>query len=122
MKYIKQFSIIIAVSFVGEILAYLIDLPIPASIWGLVLMLLLLTCGIVPLSSVREAAKFLVSLMQIMFIPAAVGLLSSLDALRSAWLPILIAIVVVTPIVFFCSGKATDILISKRERKYKEEE
>nr|MBQ5811857.1 CidA/LrgA family protein [Clostridia bacterium] len=53
----------------------------------------------------------------IMFIPAAVGLLTSLDALKSAWLPILISIVIVTPIVFFCSGKLTDVIIGKSQEK-----
>ena len=121
MKYIKQFAIIIAVSFVGEIAAHFIPLPIPASIWGLILMLVLLITRIVPLGAVRDAAKFLVSLMQIMFIPAAVGLLTSLDALRSAWLPILLSILVVTPIVFFCSGKTTDVFISRKEEKKEDE-
>ena len=116
MKYIKQFAIIIAVSFVGEILSYFIPLPIPASIWGLALMLLLLVARIVPIEAVRETAKFLVSLMQIMFIPAAVGLLGSLDALKSSAIAIIIAIVVVTPIVFFCSGKVTDMLISLTQK------
>ena len=117
MKYIKQFAIIIAVSFVGEIAAHFIPLPIPASIWGLTLMLVLLITKLVPLGAVSETAKFLVSLMQIMFIPAAVGLLTSVDALRSAWLPIVISIVAVTPIVFFCSGKLTDIVIGKSQAK-----
>ncbi len=117
MKYIKQFAIIIAVSFVGEIAAHFIPLPIPASIWGLTLMLVLLITKIVPLGAVSETAKFLVSLMQIMFIPAAVGLLTSVDALRSAWLPIVISIVAVTPVVFFCSGKLTDVVISKSHAK-----
>ena len=117
MKYIKQFAVIIAVSFVGELCSYFIPLPIPASIWGLALMLILLVLHIVPLGAVRDAAKFLVSLMQIMFIPAAVGLLTSLEALRSALIPIIIAIVILTPIVFFCSGKSTDILISLTEKR-----
>ncbi len=119
MKYIKQFAIIIAVSFVGEILAHFIPLPIPASIWGLVLMLVLLITKLIPLGAVADTAKFLVSLMQIMFIPAAVGLLTSLDALSSAWLPIVISIVVVTPIVFFASGKTTDIMIKHYEKRAK---
>ncbi len=117
MKYIKQFAIIIAVSFAGEIAAHFISLPIPASIWGLALMLILLITKIVPLGAVADTAKFLVSLMQIMFIPAAVGLLSSLDALKNSWLPIVISIVAVTPIVFFCSGKLTDIVINKAHKK-----
>ena len=41
MKYIKQLAIILAVTAVGEILKYLLPLPVPASIYGLVLMLVL---------------------------------------------------------------------------------
>ncbi len=119
MKYIKQFAIIIAVSFIGEILSYLIPLPVPASIWGLGLMLMLLILKVIPLSAVQKTAKFLISLMQIMFIPAAVGLLTSLQALKAAWLSIVISILIVTPIVFFASGKITDILIRLTECKEK---
>ena len=49
MKYIKQFSIIITVSFLGEVLHALLPLPIPASIYGLLLMLAGLCCHIIPM-------------------------------------------------------------------------
>ena len=39
MKYVKQFGIIIIVSFLAEILNQVIPIPVPASIYGLVLML-----------------------------------------------------------------------------------
>ena len=39
MRYLKQFTIILFVSFLGETLHYLIPLPVPASIYGLLLML-----------------------------------------------------------------------------------
>ena len=42
MKYMKQLCIIMAVAFAGEVLKALLPIPIPASIYGLVLMLLLL--------------------------------------------------------------------------------
>lgn len=38
MKYLKQFFIILAISFIGEILKYIVPLPIPASIYGMVIM------------------------------------------------------------------------------------
>ena len=47
MKYLKQFAIILAVCLVGEVLKGLLPLPIPASVYGLVLMLLALMCGAV---------------------------------------------------------------------------
>ena len=42
MKYIKQFILILAISFVGELLKYLLPLPVPASIYGMVCMFLAL--------------------------------------------------------------------------------
>ena len=42
MKYIRQFVIILFISFIGEALKYVLPLPIPASIYGLVLMFVLL--------------------------------------------------------------------------------
>lgn len=74
MKYVRQFAVILTVSFMGEVLKSLIPLQIPASIYGLVLMLAALCLHIIPLEAVRDAGKFLVEIMPLMFIPAAVGL------------------------------------------------
>ncbi len=59
MKYIKQFTIILVVSFIGELLNYLIPLPVPASIYGLVIMLICLLTGVIPLRhAVRDTGVF----------------------------------------------------------------
>lgn len=63
MKYIRQFMIIILISFVGEVLHYLLLLPISASIYGLVLMLVGLASGLIPLAAVKDTAYFLVETM-----------------------------------------------------------
>ena len=63
MKYVKQFGIIIMISFVGEVLNYLIPIPVPASIYGMVIMLVLLTSGKLKLESVRDTAIFLIEVM-----------------------------------------------------------
>ena len=94
MKYLKQFGMILFISFLGEILRAVIPLPIPASIYGLVLMLTALLTGILPLEKVRDTGKFLIEIMPLMFIPAAVGLLDSWSALR----PILLSVAVITVI------------------------
>ena len=62
MKYIKQFVIIIAISFIGELLNKLIPLPIPASIYGLVIMFTALKTKIIPLSSIKETGNFFYSI------------------------------------------------------------
>ena len=75
MKYFRQFFLILAVSFLGEILHMVLPLPVPASIYGLVLMLLALVTGIIKIEQVKDTAVFLIEIMPVMFIPAAVGLL-----------------------------------------------
>ena len=42
VKYLRQFGIILAVTCAGEIMKYFIPLPIPGSIYGLILMFVLL--------------------------------------------------------------------------------
>ena len=54
MKLLKQFLIILFVSFLGEILNYLIPLPIPASIYGILIMFLALELHIIPLSCMEH--------------------------------------------------------------------
>ena len=75
MKYLKQFCIILFLSFLGEALRSVIPLPIPASVYGLVLMLGALASGILKVSQVRETSEFLIEIMPVMFIPAGVGLM-----------------------------------------------
>lgn len=111
MKYIKQFVIIIAISFIGELLNKLIPLPIPASIYGLVIMFTALKTNIIPLSSIKETGKFLVEIMPLMFIPAAVKLLDLWDVLRPMFVPVAIITVVSTIIVMAVTGRITQRVI-----------
>ena len=60
MKYVKQFSIILGISFLAELLEILIPLPIAASVYGLVIMLVGLITKLIPLEKVETAADFLV--------------------------------------------------------------
>ena len=77
MKLLRQFLIILAISFVGEALKYLLPLPVPASIYGMVILFVGLLTGLIKLSWVKDAGKFLIAVMPVMFIPAGVGLMSS---------------------------------------------
>ena len=57
----------------------MLPLPVPASIYGVLLMLLALCTRVIPLESVRETGRFLIEIMPLMFIPAAAGLIESWD-------------------------------------------
>ena len=115
MKYMKQFGIILAISFAGEILNYLVPLPIPASIYGLAVMLVLLMTRAVKLENVGRAADLLVELMPLMFIPAGVGLGASWTDLKCILVPVLVITPAVTVIVMIVTGKTSDWLLSRTE-------
>ena len=118
MKYLRQFVIILGVSFLGEILHEFIPLPIPASVYGLVLMLLLLQSHILKVDQVKEASEFLIEIMPVMFIPAGVGLLTSWDALKPVFIPVAVITFVTTVFVMVVTGKVTQKMIrSGKNRK-----
>ena len=120
MKYVKQFGIILAISFVGELMHYLIPLPVPASIYGLVLMLVLLGSKAIRVEDVKDTATFLIEIMPMMFIPAGVGLLNAWDTLKPVLIPIIVILFVSTIVVMGVSGKVTQTMIEAEERKKNE--
>lgn len=111
MKFLRQFGVILAVTFIGELLRFLIPLPIPASIYGLVIMLIVLKTGIVKLEHVKDAAAFLIEIMPLMFIPAAVGIIVSWEALKDIYVPIIIITIATTIIVMAVTGRITQFII-----------
>lgn len=111
MKTLGQIVIILLVSFAGELLNYCLPLPIPASIYGIVILFCLLEFKVIPLRAVKETGDFLVSIMQLMFIPAAVGLLEAWDVIVPNWLPYILITLTSTFVVMFFSGRVTQAVI-----------
>ena len=120
MKWMKQFGIILLISFVGEILEKWIPLPIPASIYGIILLFLCLKLNIIPYEAVHETGKFLIEIMPLMFIPAAVGLLETWDVIAPAWLEYVAVTVISTWVVMIVSGRVTQFVIRRKRKDVQE--
>ncbi len=116
MKLLYQFGVILAVTFVGELLYALLPLPIPASIYGLIVMLICLGTKVVKLSQVKIAADFLIDIMPPMFIPAAVGLIVVWGELKEILIPVVVITCLSTVIVMVCTGKVTQTLIRRKQK------
>lgn len=117
MNFVIQFLVIVAFSFVGEMLHYFIPLPIPASIYGIILLFLALEFKVVKVSDIREVSSFLIAAMPVMFIPAAVGLMASWGIVKGALFQYLTVTFVSTFIVMAVSGLVTQAVIRKGKRK-----
>jgi holin-like protein len=116
-KYLFQFARILAFCFLGEILYAVLPLPIPASVYGLILLLLALRLGIVKLEQVKEVGLFLTGIFPLLFVPAAAGVMELWAEMGNMLLPIIIAIVPVTVLVLASAGRTTQALTSRRKNK-----
>lgn len=114
MTFLKPLSIIFACTFAGELMRYTIPLPIPANIYGLLLLFFLLVTKIVPLSSVESTGNFLIDIMPVMFVPAGVGIISSWQSLSSILIPYIAILVISTIVVHSVTAKIADVIINKK--------
>ena len=117
MKYVKQFLIILLISFIGEGLIYLIPAPVPASIYGMVFLFVCHCTKIVKLDDVNDTGMFLIEIMPPMVIPAGVGLMKSWGVLKPLVVPVLAITVVSLIAVMAVSGRVSQKIIAKNDKK-----
>ena len=114
MKYLAQFCIIALFSFIGEVLHALIPCPIPAAIYGLVLLTVALLLKLIRPEQIRETSDFLVQLLPLLFVAPLVGIVNSVPLIMENIVPIAIAVIVGTTVTFCVSGGLVQVLIRKR--------
>ncbi len=115
MKFLIQFMIIIAFSFWESCCIIFLPLPIPASIYGIVLLFVALELKWVKVKDIRETSSFLIAVMPVMFIPAAVGLIDSWKSIGNSWLEYIIVTVLSTFVVMGVSGWITQFVIQRNK-------
>lgn len=113
MKYIKQLLIILAFSLLGEFLATVLPLPIPAAIYGLVLLFLALCTGLLKPEAISDTANFLIGIMPVLFVAPGVRLLQYWGIIKADLVPICVIVVSSTLVVFAVSGLVTKVLLKK---------
>ena len=118
MKYLTQFLTIMGFTLAGEALQRLIPLPIPASVYGLALLFLALCLKIVKVEQVKDTGAFLTSILPILFVSPAVGIVEDWALIRDDLLPILILLVASTILTFGISGRLAQVFLKKGGEKH----
>lgn len=113
MKYVIQATIIFGFTLLGELLHILLPLPIPAAIYGLVLLFLALQLCIVRLDQVNGASKFLIAIMGVLFVPPTVNIVEIWESIAPVLLPIGVILVVSTVLVFTVAGLVTQWMLKR---------
>ena len=113
MQFLLQILIILLFSGLGELLQALIPLPIPAAIYGIVLLLIALCTGILKPEKIADTARFLITIMPLLFVAPAVNILRYWNIIKSQVVAICVIMVVSTVVVFAVSGLVTKALLKK---------
>lgn len=120
MKLLRELLIVLVIYFVGEFISKLFDLPVPGNIIGMILLLILLCTKIIKLEMIETVSKFLLDHLAFFFIPAGVGLLTSLDVIKNNWGKLLFLCLITTVIVIAVTSLTIEFMTSKKLTKPEE--
>ena len=101
---ILQFGLLFLFLAIGELIVWLIGIPVPSSILGMLMLTASLQVGVVKPRHVERVANFLVHNLGFFFVPAGVGLMNCLGIIADEWLPIVGASVGSTIVIIAVTG------------------
>ena len=119
MKIICQIAIIFTICWISQIMEAILPFPFPASVIGMVLLLILLLVRALKVDHIREKSDFLLSNMAFFFIPAGVSIINYFDILASNLSPLLVICLVSTLLTFAVTAWAvrlTRYLMDRRKK------
>lgn len=118
MNIMGELALIFGICLVGEGVAALLPVAFPASVISMVLLMVLLLTGVVKDRHIQTASHFLVANMAFFFLPSFVGLLEHIELLKSQLVPLLLIVVLTTPVVYLITGWTVRLLMLRhRNRK-----
>jgi len=115
MKYLTQFFIIMAFVLAGEVVYALVPLPIPASIWGMILLLMALMTGLVKLKQIENVANFFLIILPLLLVAPAVGVMDVFGRISTIWSQILTVAVIATLVTMVVVALLADKLIEDKK-------
>lgn len=105
MKYLRELLIILSIYLLGEFISKYFNFPLPGNIIGMLILLTLLCLGIIDVKKVENVSNFFLDHLAFFFIPAGVGLITSLALLKDTWLQILMVCLLTTIFTIGVTGR-----------------
>jgi holin-like protein len=110
MKLLKEIALVLIIVATGDILAKVVDIPIPGSVIGMLLLLMALSVGLIKIQSLEQISEFLLSNLAFFFIPAGVGLMNVMGTVQADLLKILAIVILSTIFVMVTTGWTVQFL------------
>lgn len=115
MKLFREALIILGIYLIGEILSSTLSLPIPGNILGMVILFVLLCTKTIKVDQISNVTNFLLDHLAFFFIPAGVGLMSSMGIIKATWLQLLIVCIVTTIVIIAVTGITVQFVAERKK-------
>ena len=115
MKLFREVLLVFGIAYVGDFISHIGHLPLPGSLVGMLILLLLLQLRVVRLEHVSAVSDFLLGHLPFFFIPAGVALMAIFPTIQSIWPLIIILCVITTILTMGLSGWSIQLLMKGKE-------
>ena len=117
MKILYQIGIIFSICWVSQIVEKLLPFDFPASVIGMVLLFVLLSCKILKVEHIREKSDFLLANMAFFFVPAGVSIINYFDVLKSSVVQLLLICLFTTVLTFAATAGSIRLTLKLMNRR-----
>ena len=117
MKFFRESILLLSIYFVSEIISKSLNLPVPGSIIGMILLFVLLTSNIIKIEMVENLANFFLDHLAFFFIPASIGLMTSFASLKGSIFKIILLCILTTIIVISVTAIIVQFICNKKSIK-----
>ena len=111
----ESFIILFVISCIGELMHTYIDLPIPASVYGVIILFLSLWGKVILLEWVESGADMLIAIMPLLFVPSVVKLVTLKELIMDNLFTLLIIIATSSVVVMVVTGKVSQWMIKRKD-------
>ncbi|PRR83440.1 CidA/LrgA family protein [Clostridium vincentii] len=117
MKLFREAIIILGIYLLGEFISEVLSLPVPGNILGMIILLFLLCTKIIKLEQINTISNFLLDHLAFFFIPAGVGLMTSVDIIKDSWLKLIVVCIATTIIIISSTGLIVQYITRKNNKR-----
>lgn len=114
---LKQFTIILSIYFLGELLQKAFGLPVPGNILGMLILFFGLYTGVIKLEMIDRISDFLLDNLAFFFLPAGVSLITCFALLEGKLTAVIGVSILSTVIILGVTGLTVEFVKKFLQRK-----
>ncbi len=114
---LQALTTLLGMQLLGEILARALHLPVPGPVIGMVLLVVLLLRRRTPPAWLEPTARGLLRHLELLFVPAGVGIIVHTELLARAWLPLLLTLLLGATLTLVVTALSLRLLLALTARR-----